>query len=132
METDDRVTAALTHFLQIIRLLNNGKKIFSSQTAAVIRDAEKPFEASLVNNIISMYKRVSNMEITGKRRERLFGRLKPLCWTSDLLRLAQLSADLLKDAAAGRMANVGQGTAQAVFMFNDDEYFTAHSSAPSA
>lgn len=79
-----------------------------------------------------MYKRVSNTEITGKGRERLFGRLKLLCWTSDLSRLAPLSADLLKDAAAGRMANVGQGTAQAVFMFNDDEFFTAHSSAPSA
>lgn len=105
--------------------------MFSSQTAAVFRDTEKPFEASLVNNIISIYKRVSNTEIAGKRHEHLFGRLKPLCWASDL-RDSQLSADLLKDAAAGRMANVGQGTAQAVFMFNDNEYFTAHSLAPSA
>lgn len=108
------------------------EKVFSGQTAAVFRDAEKPFEASPVNSIISMYKRVSDMEITGKRRERLFGRLKPPRRTCDLSRLARLSADLLKDAAAGRMAYVGRGTAQAIFMFNDDEYFTAHSSAPSA
>lgn len=38
---------------------------------------------------------------------------------------------LLKDAAASRMANVGQGITKAVSMFNDDEYFTAHSSTVS-
>lgn len=38
---------------------------------------------------------------------------------------------LLKDAVASRMANVRRGITKAIFMFNDDEYFTAHSSTVS-
>lgn len=37
----------------------------------------------------------------------------------------------VKDAVASRMANVGQSLTKAIFMFNDDEYFTALSSTVS-